>query len=228
MIVFHYHFLCLICRLLFLLMVGHNRASSRRALGKYVAKPSTLVTTNQNKNINEKITDKHNVVAVQIRGKGSFPGKCPRALTSLSRGKTKVLVKSPASSEHHLTSPQTQTIKPFGSRLDKMESFGTRHTNSCVYILLFISMKYRYQNFDRSYNVFSYYLSQDFDIAIVIKLKLRFVSFDQSVSCRYLSKIYMIKHNTSSSHSLQSCAVCNLIIYGSLGKKPQATCQTCH
>ena len=46
MIVFHYHFLCLICRLLFLLMVGHNRAASRRALGKYVAKPSTLVTTN--------------------------------------------------------------------------------------------------------------------------------------------------------------------------------------
>ena len=53
-------------------------------------------------------------------------------------------------------------------------------------------MKYLYQNFDRSYNVFSYYLSQDFDIAIVIKLKLRFVSFDQGVSCRYLSDIYMI------------------------------------
>ena len=85
MIVVHYHFLCLICRLLFLLMVGHNRAASCRALGTYVAKPSTLVTTNQNKNINEKITDKHNVVAVQIQGKGSFPGKCPRTLTSLRR-----------------------------------------------------------------------------------------------------------------------------------------------
>lgn len=85
MIVFHHHFLCLICRLLFLLMVGHNQAASRRALGTYVAKPSTLVTTNSNKNINEKITDKHNVVAAQIRGKGSFLGKCPRTLISLSR-----------------------------------------------------------------------------------------------------------------------------------------------
>ena len=28
MIVFHHHFLCLICRLLFLLMVGHNQAAS--------------------------------------------------------------------------------------------------------------------------------------------------------------------------------------------------------
>ena len=46
MIVIHYHFLCLICRLLFLLMVGHNRAASRRTLGTYVTKPSTLVTTN--------------------------------------------------------------------------------------------------------------------------------------------------------------------------------------
>ena len=73
-----------------------------------------------------------------------------------------------------------------------MESFGTRQTNSCEYILLFIFMKYLYQNFDCSYNVFSYYLSQDFDVAIVIKLKLRFVSFDQGVSCRYLSEIYMI------------------------------------
>ena len=36
-------------------------------------------------NINEKITDKHNVVAVQIRRKGSFPEKCPVTLTSLSR-----------------------------------------------------------------------------------------------------------------------------------------------
>ena len=83
MIVIHYHILLL--DLLFLLMVGHNRAVSRWAFGTYVAKPSTLVTTNWNKNINEKITDKHNVVAFQIRGKGSFPGKCPITLTSLSR-----------------------------------------------------------------------------------------------------------------------------------------------
>ena len=51
MIVIHYHFLCLICRMLFL--VGHNRAASRRAFGTYMAKPSTLVTPNWNKNINE-------------------------------------------------------------------------------------------------------------------------------------------------------------------------------
>ena len=104
MIVIHYHFFSLICRLLFL--VGHNRAASRWAFGTYVAKPSTLVTPNWNKNINEKITDKHNVVAVQIRGKGSFPEKCPLTLTSLSRaGKNKVPIKSPASGEHHLASP---------------------------------------------------------------------------------------------------------------------------
>ena len=83
MIVIPYHFFSLICRLLFL--VGHNRAASRHAFGTYVAKPSTLVTPNWNKNINEKITDKHNVVAVQIRGKGSFSEKCPLNLTSLSR-----------------------------------------------------------------------------------------------------------------------------------------------
>ena len=83
MIVIHYHILLL--DLLFLLMVGHNWAVSRWAFGTYVAKPSTLVTTNWNTNINEKITDKHNVVAFQIRGKGSFPGKCPITLTSLSR-----------------------------------------------------------------------------------------------------------------------------------------------
>ena len=134
MIVIHYHFFSLICRLLFL--VGHNRAASRWAFGTYVAKPSTLVTPNWNKNINEKITDKHNAVAVQIRGKGSFPEKCPLTLTSLSRAgkKHRVPIKSPASGEHHLASPQTQTIKPFGSGLDKRESFGTRHTNSRVYI----------------------------------------------------------------------------------------------
>ena len=106
MIVIHYHFFCLICCLRFLLMVGHNRAVSHRAFGTYVAKPSTLVTPNWNENINEKITDKHNVVAVQIRGKESFPEKCPLTLTSLSRaGKNKVLIKSPASGEHHLASP---------------------------------------------------------------------------------------------------------------------------
>ena len=138
MIVFHHHFLCLICRLLFLLMVGHNQAASRRALGTYVAKPSTLVTTNQNKNIDEKITDEHNVVAVQIRGKGSFPGKCPRALTSLSRGKTKVLIKSPASSEHHLTSPQTQTIKHLGQGQTKRNLL-TPDTPTVVYTCYFSS-----------------------------------------------------------------------------------------
>ena len=87
MIVIQYHFLSLICRLLLLLMVGHNRAASRQAFGTQVAKPSILVTTNQNNNINEKITDKHNVIAVQLRGKGGSPGKCPQTLTSLSRGK---------------------------------------------------------------------------------------------------------------------------------------------
>ena len=39
-------------------------------------------------------------------------------------------------------------------------------------------------------------MKNDFDVAIVNKLKLKFVSFDKNVSSRYLSKIYMIKHNT--------------------------------
>ena len=71
-------------------------------------------------------------------------------------------------------------------------------------------MKYLYKNFDRSYKIF-WWWKNDFDVAIVNKLKLTFVSFDKNVSSRYLSEIYMIKHNTSSTHSLQSYAVCNLI-----------------
>ena len=82
-------------------------------------------------------------------------------------------------------------------------------------------MKYLYQNFDRSYNAFSSYLSQNVDVAIVIKLKLWDLSPSTKVFPLDIWARYIWFNTTLHLHIHYNRVLCVILLFkGHLERSP--------